>query len=152
MIHLRNKVLIFYSILIVTLALGCQTSSKLRSNDIQGLKFGYLPKGMNTAHAISECDNILLYTEVLIDTVITDTKTISRFIKLVNELEESNDSINADYRIICLIFLKENKSPKRICFGEGWLIDYEGVIMKDDANLFNFLDELLYNELKILSD
>ena len=152
MIHLPNKVFIFCFILIFIIVLGCQPSKELRSNDILGLKFAYIPKGMNTARAVQDCDGVFLFPENLKDTAITDTKTISSFIKLVNELEESNDIINEDYRIICLIFLKDSEIPKRICFGEGWLINYEGVIMKDDADLFNFLDALLYPEINILND
>jgi len=152
LIHLRNKILLCFLFTLTLFSTSCNTSKNLNCDDVQALKFAFLPKGLNSAKAISDCEGILSYIPNVMDTIITDQKTICRFTKLVNDLAESENQVNEDYRIICLIFIKDSKNPKRICFGEGWLINFEGVIMKDDANLFNFLDTLLYNEINVLND
>ena len=150
--HLRNKTIIFFCIPIILTILGCQSAKMLNSKDVQGLKFAYLPKGMNTARALEDCDDIFHFPENIQDAIIEDQKTIRSFINLVNTLEEYGGAVNEDYRLICLIFLKDSKIPKRICFGEGWLINYEGTIMQDNENIFNFLDGLLYSEINISED
>lgn len=141
----KNRIFLFCFFTIALFSLSCKTTKKLNCDDVQGIKIAYLPKGINTAHAINDCDDILKYTPVVKDTTISDKETIRNFIKLINNLKVSKNHSNEDYRIMCLIIVKDMKNPILICFGEDWLINYNGIIMKDNKKIFKFLDNLLYN-------
>lgn len=144
--HLRNRILLFNFFLFFLLLCGCNSTNKLKCNNVQGIKIAYLPKGINPNKAISNCDDIFDYSPVLMDTTITNKEIICKFINLANEFVVSNDSSNKDFRIICLIFVNGSEKPTKMCFGEDNLIFYNEIQMNDNIALFNLLDTLLYRK------
>lgn len=140
---IKRKILI----LCMLLALGCtQSSQRVFIQNVLYVKIAFLPKGINPNFDISECNHIFQYKTVLQDTIITNGLFIINFANIVNGLEESNESIDYDFRISCLIFFKDESKPHRLCLGEGYLTVYNDVLMKDNKELFKLLDEVLYTK------
>lgn len=124
--------------------IGCKTDHHyIDDRKVQKIKIAYLPKGINPDMAISNCNDVLRYSALLQDTTITNREFISEFISQINDLEESSDSTNFDFRINCLVFLKEGQY-RQICFGEDHLIVLDKVLMKDNRKLFLLIDDALY--------
>jgi hypothetical protein len=135
--------------IILSIILTCFSSCKneesfVDSKNVQQLKIAYLPKGINPDMAISNCDDIFEYPEVLLkDTTVTNPEFILTFISELNKLKKSNRSINYDFRIKCLIILKQGEK-KEICFGEDHLIVFDGILMEDNTKLINQINLQLY--------
>jgi hypothetical protein len=138
--------MLLFFILAYTQVTSSCTSSKqtLDCKDVQEIKIAFLPKGINTNKAISNCEDIFQYRPVLKDTVINDKEFICNFVRNINKLEKSNEPINYDFRVACLIVLKSGKHPQKLCLGEGYTTVFNDILMKDNANLFKLLDETLY--------
>ncbi|HNV81396.1 MAG TPA: hypothetical protein PLO02_06260 [Tenuifilaceae bacterium] len=142
---LSKKMWLLCIIVSILLLPNCTPKNKvLNCNEVQSIKVAYLPKGINPNKAISNCEDIFQYKPVLKDTILTDKELICSFVNLVNKLKISDEPINSDFRIICLIVFNDNRQPVKICFGEGYLTVYNQTLMKDSDILFNMLDEVLY--------
>lgn len=146
MILLKSKILIHVTLLLTILLISCKSSQKIDCHNVQKLRFAYLPKGVTSPNAISDCHKLFGYSPSLRDTTITDEIKICDFVDRINSLSIADSLESEDYRILCLIFVKGKKNPIKICFGEGYLINYNKTQMQYSKELFDFLDKLLYCE------
>ena len=67
------------------------------------------------------------------------------FVNSINSLEKSNEEVDFDFRLKLLIFTKKSDKPHELCLGEGYLTVLNGKLMKDNPQLFNLLDDILFN-------
>lgn len=117
----------------------------LNCDDVDYIKIAYLPKGINTAMAISDCNDIFQYKEVLREKTFYQSPELCELVKSINNLEKSREEIDFDFRIKLLIFTKKTEKPLELCLGEGYLTTLNGRLMMDNPWLFKLLDEMLFN-------
>jgi len=130
--------------LLVLFIISCQDQNdKLEYHNIKKIKIAYLPKWINPDTDIDECKKVFSY-ETVKDTIISDKKTIRKLVDLINNLEVSNDTLNYDFRIYCIIQFKNDMPYMTLCFGANHTIVINNQLMKDDKKIFSFFDELLY--------
>lgn len=150
---LNKKLLISQNIKLLLIAfvsllfLQCSKDNhRIKANDVILIKIAYLTKGINPNMAVRRCSDVLDFPpELLNDSVIKDSTFINTFVSIINKLQINNSRINYDFRIRCMIRFKDG-TKKEICFGEDRLIVYEGILMKDSGDMFEFLNKNLYHK------
>lgn len=134
--------LIFISILMSS----CVASKKMISyNDVDAIRFWYLPKHILTPASIIDCGDIVYDTLVNRDTVITDQSIIKRYVSIVNNLKPFKKIHNYDLRVTSLIKTKKEKIA--VCISFNSVVLKDGRQMKASKEIFDFLDDILYNHL-----
>ena len=138
---------------------SCQRDNKIQRNQVDSIVFYAMPKGVDRPF------NLVSFQELKNggkDTLITDTHFIRRFSRLVNRLAPDANRESIDIRSAAVVKMKTGDSLV-IAFGEKWgtviLNDLEGdnmscdslgfrrvhgVYMKDNAELFRFIDKYVY--------
>ena len=129
--------------LIVIFMVACAQRPKIDVGQVDSLLFGTLPYGVETRQALSSVA-MVTHSKSYKDTIYKSPEVIHRFVSLVNQLSPERKSRNTiDLRKISLVFLKDG-SILQLGFGDYWDTVYEGKRMKDNEELFQFLDSLLY--------
>ena len=119
-----------------------QPPRKLDYKDVDSVLFGTMPYGVATIAPLSIAQ--VTHSPNYKDTLCNDPFIIQRFIALLNQLSPSRDhNRTIDCRKIALINMKDG-SIRQVGFGDYWDTIYEGCIMNDSDELFQFLDSLLY--------
>ena len=107
---------------------SCSTTKNLiDANDIDYIKFWYMPKWIRTPTPIRDCADIVYATCVAKDSVIMDRKIIREYVEAVNKLKVLKKDLNYDLRITSLIVFKEDRKKVPVC------ISLNGVILKNDT-------------------
>ena len=139
--------------------ISCQRDNKIQRNQVDSIVFYAMPKGVDRPF------NIVSFQELKNggkDTLITDTYFIRKFSRLANRLTPDANRESIDIRSAAVVRMKTGDSLV-IAFGEKWgtviLNDLEGdnmscdslgfrrvhgVYMKDNAELFRFIDKYVY--------
>jgi len=114
-----------FFVFVPLLFLQCSKDNyRIKANDVSLIKIAYLAKGINPDMSVSKCSDVLDFPpELLNDTIIRDRAFINTFVSIINELQIDSSSTIYDFRIRCMIRLKDG-TKKEICFGEDHLIDY----------------------------
>lgn len=95
---------------------SCSTTRNLvDANDIDYIKFWYMPKWIRTPTPIRDCADIVYATCVAKDSVIMDRKIIREYVEAVNKLKVLKKDLNYDLRITSLIVFKENREKVPVC-------------------------------------
>ncbi len=123
---------------------SCSHKNKgIDCNDIIRITINYLPKGIDPAIPISDCNYIFYYTPVLKEITLYEQGNICQLVFFINNFKTSNENTFLDFRININL---ENKDGEinRLCLGEDDLIVFNGVLMKNEMELFEFINKLLY--------
>lgn len=122
-----------------------QKMSQINSDEVVDIKVGYLPKDIETIASLRSWDDVISMDGSRIDTTIVDRDFITKYVKMVNNLEKSETQYCYDLRIVTLLRLKDG-TKKFVCFGDKQGIVYDNVLMKNDKELIDMLDSILYTK------
>ena len=129
---------------------SCSTTKNLiDANDIDYIKFWYMPKWIRTPTPIRDCADIVYATCVAKDSVIMDRKIIREYVEAVNKLKVLKKDLNYDLRITSLIVFKENREKGPVCISLNGVILKNDTLMKGDKHMLKLIDAILYKHHKV---
>ncbi len=129
---------------------SCSTTKNLiDANDIDYIKFWYMPKWIRTPTPIRDCADIVYATCVAKDSVIMDRKIIREYVEAVNKLKVLKKDLNYDLRITSLIVFKENRKKVPVCISLNGVILKNDTLMKGDKHMLKLIDDILYKHHKV---
>ena len=129
---------------------SCSTTKNLiDANDIDYIKFWYMPKWIRTPCDIRDCADIVYATCVAKDSVIMDRKIIREYVEAVNKLKVLKKDLNYDLRITSLIVFKENRKKVSVCISLNGVILKNDTLMKGDKHMLKLIDDILYKHHKV---
>ena len=124
---------------------SCSTTKNLiDANDIDYIKFWYMPKWIRTPTPIRDCADIVYATCVAKDSVIMDRKIIREYVEAVNKLKVLKKDLNYDLRITSLIVFKEDRKKVPVCISLNGVILKNDTLMKGDKHMLKLIDDILY--------
>ncbi|WP_196012685.1 hypothetical protein [Alistipes onderdonkii] len=138
---------IFKSWFIICIAIctaSCSRAVYVNLESVEAIRFFYLPKGVETQHAVCDYRDVRTFTNIVQDTIIYDRKIISQYIGYVNKLRPVKQR-NNDFRIYSIIKFKNSDEYFHLGFGENFGVVFEQQQMKDYPKLFRWLHDLLYS-------
>ena len=109
------------------------------------VEFVYMMKGMLFLNSLDSPEKVLSY-ECCVDTVIYDKKAVDAFITLIDNLDNDTINSNCDFRVVSIIHYNDS-SECVVCLGERWNTMVDNVRKKDNPLLFEFINNLLYDEM-----
>lgn len=124
---------------------GCNNihPEKINPTDVKEIYFGSLPPGEETIFPLSNFSEVMNSMHYR-DTTITDRKVIDEYSVLINNLKTNpRAECNIDMRVISIIKM-EDGNIRKIGYGYKWSILYDGILMRDDPEVFSFLQRILY--------
>ncbi len=143
---------------------SCRQDVKIRLNQVENITFYAMPKGIERSHSLVSFQDLKREGR---DTLITDSVFICDFVGMINGLSPDNSMKSIDIRSVAVIAL-DTRDSLFIAFGEngGTVIlndngkdkweyhknldlylpssSVNGVFMKDNPSLFQFIDEYVY--------
>ena len=129
---------------------SCSTTKNLiDANDIDYIKFWYMPKWIRTPTPIRDCSDIVYATCVAKDSVIMDRKIIREYVEAVNKLKVLKKDLNYDLRITSLIVFKEDRKKVPVCISLNGVILKNDTLMKGDKHMLKLIDDILYKHHKV---
>ena len=129
---------------------SCSTTKNLiDANDIDYIKFWYMPKWIETPNAIRDCADIVYDPCVTKDSVIMDRKIIREYVKAVNKLKILKKELGYDLRISSLIVFKENRKKVPVCISLNGVILKNDTLMKGNKRMLKLIDNILYKHHKV---
>lgn len=136
--------------LLLLLICGCTPRpSHIKVDDVDYIKFYTTNRSFETPCAIQSFDYFIDWNNDSVsegslcrDTIIRSRYSINHFIESVNSLKPSKNT-NYDLRTVAEISLKDG-SVKYIGFGYRYGTCMDGVLMKDNEDLFNYLEDSVY--------
>ena len=129
---------------------SCSTTKNLiDANDIDYIKFWYMPKCIRTPTPIRDCADIVYATCVAKDSVIMDRKIIREYVEAVNKLKVLKKDLNYDLRITSLIVFKEDRKKVPVCISLNGVILKNDTLMKGDKHMLKLIDDILYKHHKV---
>ena len=138
--QLSGKMMSLFSALMLLFLWSCD--SEIDSDKVEALKFIYLSREVTTPIAVMDSQDIFSI-EISKDTIIRDRKIIEDYIDLVNALEKAHNDRIYNIRIVSFIKLKGREKGIELSFGWDDFIIYKGRLMENNQEMFNFLDQLL---------
>lgn len=142
----------FYPIIVLVMLLSntscVSTKTFVDYEDVEAVKFWYLPQWVETPVSIGNCEEVVQFTELNRDTVISDPVFIKQYVDIINKLKPSGKELNYDLRVASLVKFKGNPENMRICISL-----YNGVVIKNDTlmkrnmQMVRLLEEVLYKQL-----
>jgi len=96
-----------------------------------------------TPIAVDSCYKVFRYMPK--DSLITDSRTLTRLNDLINNLKIKHKKTNYNFRIACLLIM-ENGDSNQLCLNIMGGIRYNKTNMKDSEELFYFFNNLLYSD------
>ena len=129
---------------------SCSTTKNLiDANDIDYIKFWYMPKWIRTPTPIRDCADIVYATCVAKDSVIMDRKIIREYVEAVYKLKVLKKDLNYDLRITSLIVFKENREKVPVCISLNGVILKKYTLKKGDNHMLKLIDAILYKHHKV---
>ena len=135
------------------LFLSCEKKVRVLPEEIESITFYAMPKDMETPNAIVSFQTL---KGAYRDTLIVDRSFIQEFTTMINKLTPDRTVKGMDMRSAAVIATKTGDSLF-VAFGEGWgtailrdhgkdksPFDVNGTFMKDNPDLFRFIDEHVY--------
>lgn len=138
---------IFKSWFIICIAIctaSCSKAVYVNLESVEAIRFFYLPKGVETQHAVCDYRDVRTFTNIVQDTIIYDRKIISQYIGYVNKLRP----VKQRNMIFAFIRLLNSKIAMNIFIldsGENFGVVLNNNMMKDYPKLFRWLHDLLYS-------
>ena len=124
---------------------GCAQGhpEKIEMEEVESVYFGTLPPNEESIHSLTSFSEVMSSLHYR-DTLIKDNSIITEYVQYINGLKPSfRKNRNIDLRIVSVIRLK-NGNVRKLGFGYDWYILFDGFLMKDDPEIFSFLNSLLY--------
>lgn len=118
--------------------------------EVESLTFYTTLRDFETTHSIQDYRELLEWNRdslnggmICRDSVIKNRSSIETFVRFVNALRPGGDSY--DLRTVVSINFK-NKESRHVGFGRNWGTCYEGKSMRDNDELFKFLEDSIYSK------
>lgn len=124
------------------LTVSCD-NEKEKKQIYPNVEFVYLGKGMEFMNALSSLDKIPY--SLCVDTVVTDSLFVRKFIELVDSLEDDTSKHSIDIRVVSKIHYADS-TERLVCFGDYWGTMVEKDVKKDNPQLFELINNALYDE------
>lgn len=118
---------------------SCDRSIHIDYKDIDEITFYCMGKRIERCNRV-DLESLLFNSR---DTVITNKTFIKEFVSEVNKLVPDHNGPRGDYRVAAFIPIAKDDTVK-ICFGESFGIEYNGVVMKDRRSIFKLIDTRIY--------
>ena len=123
---------------------GCFPSHFINPNHVNYIKFGYLPKGVETYRALASWRDVVAQEE-RIDTIIKDEQFIREYVGILNSTSERNDTASFDFRAVALIKMNDD-TEHYVCIGDNNGLVIDSQILQDNKQMFDFIDVHLYTK------
>lgn len=130
-------------IILFVLSSSCKNTGIINPKIVTEIEVYSIKKGSEYVHAINSLEAVKREGK---DSIITDRDFVRRFISLINDLQvDKNDTEpTGDFRVAAIIRIA-GKRPRTILFGEYFGTVYQDKRMIDNKELFNFIDERIYD-------
>lgn len=121
---------------------------KISPESVDSIRFGTLPKSLLIESRLTTYGMVAgLFKDHYKETVIRDRILINQYVSMLNRLRpvrnKKRQERGANLRTTSILHTRDGDIY--VCFGHLWTTSYEGILMKDRKEIFDFLDSLLYD-------
>lgn len=140
-------------LLICTLLINCHLTvwPDINTNDVEYIKIYSLPRDLVKDHAITSKDKLIEWNKMgdnasimCRDTSIRSVDDINKFVSCVNSLKRARGRCSIDIRTLAVLHLHSGEEIN-LCFGAFFGTTINGIPVKDNPTLFNFLTDKIYS-------
>lgn len=141
--YMKIYKIFFVSIFLLTI-LSCKDVEN-HEQVYPNVEFVYIEKSLDTMNALTD-PNDVLYSRRCVDTIVTDSDFICKFVGAVDSLEDDTMARSIDIRIVAKIHLTDSTETVA-CFGGYHGIMVDNVVKKHSSKLFHLINNMLYDEV-----